>query len=79
MKKRFLITFLVCLICFVGFKIYSSLYSGIDVNSLKKIDGVSIWRAKDKKGKLHYIFEYCRFDDETAGGTKVLRCKNLGY
>jgi len=77
MKKRFLIIFLGCLACFVGFEIYSSLHSGIDANSLKKIDGFSIWRAKDEKGKLHFVFEYCRFDNETAVDTKILRCKTL--
>lgn len=79
MKMRFLIIFLVCLVILIGIKIYSGLHSGIDTNSLKKIDGFSIWRAKDEKGKLHYIFEYCRFENETVGGTKILRCKTLGY
>lgn len=79
MKKLILIIFLGCLVILVGIKIYSVLPSRIDANSLQKIDGFSIWRAKDKKGKQHFVFEYCRFDVETAGDTKILFCKILGY
>lgn len=77
MKKCILIILVVCLAGFIGFEIYSSLHLGIDANSLKKIDSISIWRAKDKNGKRHYVFEYCRFDEETAGSTKILRCEML--
>lgn len=79
MKKRFFIIFLTCLGIIIGIKIYSFLHSAINANSLQKIDSFAIWRAKDEKGKQHLVFEYCRFYDETAGDTKILRCEKFGH
>jgi hypothetical protein len=80
MKKLILfLIFLICLGIFSTIKFYDYFNHKIDLNSLKKVDSFSVWRAKDKKGKWHYIIEYCRIDDETAGDTKILRCKTFGY